>query len=148
MNYLSLLQRSLRLVVKSALSQAQELPDEPCSFYISFKTSFPGVKIPSFLLEKYPVFMTIVLQHEFWDLEVFEEHFQVLLSFVGKKHLLKIPFASIVRFEDPDESFALDFLIDEVAEKNLLQSESSDFANEGDNIISLDRFRKKFDNDA
>jgi uncharacterized protein len=98
-------------VVQKALAQVQEtgsLPGEH-HFFISFDTNFPGVKISPKLKEKYPNEMTIVLQHQYWDLEVDAEKFSVTLSFNSIPERLSIPFAAMTAFADPSIKFGLQF---------------------------------------
>jgi len=78
-------------------------------FYISFDTRAPGVRISPRLREKYPEEMTVVLQHQFWDLTVSDESFEVGLSFNGVPERLGVPLAAIKGFFDPSVQFALDF---------------------------------------
>ncbi len=137
MNYLHLMQKGLRLVVKEALKYVEENGLYGLSyFYITFKPTFPGAIIPKYLIDKYPDKMTIVLQHEFWDLRVEDTYFSVSLLFNSTLENLQIPFNAIYRFEDPNEPIALDFLVETAPET----TESQD--NSDDNIISLDTFRK------
>lgn len=137
MNYLHLMQKGLRLVVKDALKYVEEHGLYGLSyFYITFKPSFPGASVPKYLLDKYPDKMTIVLQHEFWDLQVAESYFSVSLLFNGTLENIRVPFNSIYRFEDPNEPLALDFLVDSTQDEPNTTSESDN------NIISLDTFRK------
>jgi len=143
MNYLQLMQKGLKLVVKEALKYVSEngLAGESY-FYITFKTNYTGVLIPGYLLSKYPEKMTIVLHHEFWDLEVFENYFSVSLIFNNVLENLRIPFSAIYRFEDPNEPIALDFLVEDAEYVIEGQETNSNDASENDNIISLDKFRK------
>ena len=83
-------------------------------FYISFDTRAPGVRISPRLRERYPEEMTVVLQHQFWDLTVSEEGFEVGLSFNGVPERLGVPLAAIKGFFDPSVQFGLQF--EEVAE--------------------------------
>src|SRR6202035_1512481 len=78
-------------------------------FYIGFATEMPGVAIPEYLRGKYPGEMTIVLQHQFWDLEIGDESFSVTLSFQKQLERLTVPFATIRSFADPSVNFALEF---------------------------------------
>ena len=80
-------------------------------FYVSFRTDFPGVVIPTRLLAQYPEEMTIVLQHQFWDLKVDEtaRRFSIGLSFGGVGSVLTIPFAALTAFADPHVQFGLRF---------------------------------------
>jgi hypothetical protein len=78
-------------------------------FYVSFDTRAPGVRISQRLREEHPEEMTIVLQHQFWDLTVTDDEFEVGLSFKGIPERLGVPFAAIKGFFDPSVQFALQF---------------------------------------
>ncbi|MEX0921888.1 MAG: ClpXP protease specificity-enhancing factor SspB [Rhodovibrionaceae bacterium] len=110
LRYDLMVEDALRGVVKAALKEAAQggLSGEH-HFYITFKTGHAGVDIPQTLRERYPDEMTIVLQHQFWDLIVEEERFSVTLSFDGKADPLRIPFDSVVAFADPSVKFGLQF---------------------------------------
>jgi hypothetical protein len=101
-----LVQDALRSVVRRVLSDAARngLPGEH-HFNISFKTHATGVGLPAAMRQKYPDEMTIILQHEFWDLTVDADGFEVSLSFSRKPERLKIPFDAIVGFNDPSVPF-------------------------------------------
>ncbi len=75
--------------------------------FISFDTNYPGARLPGFLRAQYPDEITIVLQHQFEDLMVAEDLFQVSLSFNGQKHQLVVPFAAVRSFADPSVNFGL-----------------------------------------
>jgi hypothetical protein len=101
-----LVQDALRSVVRRVLSDAARngLPGEH-HFNISFKTQAAGVAVPTAIRQKYPDEMTIILQHEFWDLAVDADGFEVSLNFSRKPERLKIPFDAIVGFSDPSVPF-------------------------------------------
>jgi hypothetical protein len=105
-----LVQDALKGVVRKVLIDAGKdgLPGEH-HFYISFQTDFPGVRLSNRLREKYPQEMTIVLQHQFWDLNVTEHSFEVGLSFSGIPERLLIPFDALTGFFDPSVQFGLKF---------------------------------------
>jgi hypothetical protein len=105
-----LAQDALRGVVRRVLTDAarEGLPGEH-HFYISFKTQHPGVRISSRLAEKYPDEITIVLQHQFWDLSVTDAGFEVGLSFGNAPEKLVVPFDAISGFFDPSVQFGLKF---------------------------------------
>ncbi|NBJ11942.1 SspB family protein [Microvirga arsenatis] len=105
-----LVQDALKGVVRKVLIDAGKdgLPGEH-HFYISFRTDFPGVRLSNRLREKYPQEMTIVLQHQFWDLNVTEHTFEVGLSFSGIPERLLIPFDALTGFFDPSVQFGLKF---------------------------------------
>ena len=104
-----LVQDALKGVVRKVLGEAKDgLPGEH-HFYVSFRTDFPGVRLSSRLREKYPQEMTIVLQHQFWDLGVTEHGFEVGLSFSGVPERLLVPFDALTGFFDPSVQFGLKF---------------------------------------
>jgi uncharacterized protein len=109
-----LVQDALRSVVRNVLIDVGKngLPGEH-HFYISFKTGAPGVRISNRLREQYPDEMTIVMQHQFWDLGITEHTFEVGLSFGGVPERLLVPFDSIVGFFDPSVQFGLKFEVQE-----------------------------------
>jgi hypothetical protein len=109
-HYEKMVESALRGVVREALRRAgREGLRSAHHFYIGFGTRMPGVDIPDHLRARYPDEMTIVLQHQFWDLEVEEERFTVTLSFQKQLERLVIPFAAIRSFADPSVNFALEF---------------------------------------
>jgi len=110
LRYDVMVESALRGVVREALRQAAErgLPGNH-HFYLTFRTHHPGVEIPSYLREQYPSEMTIVLQYQFYALEVTEQAFGVTLSFNNVHERLVIPFAAITTFADPSVNFALQF---------------------------------------
>jgi hypothetical protein len=105
-----LAQDALRGVVKKVLTDAASkgLPGEH-HFFIEFDTRADGVKISDRMREKYPEAMTIVLQHQFWDLAIHDDRFDVGLSFSGVPERLSVPFAAIKGFFDPSVQFGLQF---------------------------------------
>lgn len=105
-----LAQEALRSVVRRVLQDVAKtgLPGEH-HFYISFDTRAPGVRLSQRMLEKYPEEMTIVLQHQFWDLIVTDTTFEVGLSFGGIPERLLVPFSALKGFFDPSVKFGLQF---------------------------------------
>ena len=105
-----LVQDALKGVVRRVLIDAGKdgLPGEH-HFYISFRTDYAGVRISNRLREKYPQEMTIVMQHQFWDLVITEQAFEVGMSFSGVPEKLVIPFDSLTGFFDPSVQFGLKF---------------------------------------
>jgi hypothetical protein len=105
-----LTQDALRGVVRTVLLDAAQkgLPGDH-HFYISFATRAEGVQLSSRMLEQYPKEITIVLQHQFWDLVVTDTGFEVGLSFAGAPERLVVPFAAIKGFFDPSVQFGLQF---------------------------------------
>ena len=108
--YDMLAQDALRGVVRQVLTDAAKkgLPGEH-HFFITFDTQAPGVRLSARMREQYPEEMTIVLQHQFWDLKVTEDHFEVGLSFGGVPESLLVPFEAIKSFFDPSIQFGLQF---------------------------------------
>jgi hypothetical protein len=105
-----LVQDALKGVVRKVLVDAAKdgLPGEH-HFYISFRTDFPGVRLSNRLRDKYPQEMTIVLQHQFWELGITEHTFEVGLSFSNVPERLLIPFDALTGFFDPSVQFGLKF---------------------------------------
>jgi hypothetical protein len=158
MHYDAMVHDALRGVVKAALKRAASpggLPGDH-HFYITFKTDAPGVSGPDDLLAKYPDEMTIVLQHQYWDLAPGETFFVVTLKFGGEPKKLSIPYAALTRFYDPSVQFLLTFEPAQVAEaepahappppsKPKAVETAKEPAAEGEEpkVVSLDQFRKK-----
>ena len=115
-----LTQDALRGVVRQVLTDAAKkgLPGEH-HFFITFDTQAPGVRLSARMRAQYPEEMTVVLQHQFWDLKVTESHFEVGLSFGGVPENLLVPFESIKSFFDPSIQFGLQFeTVAETAQPN------------------------------
>jgi uncharacterized protein len=157
---------ALRGVLRRVLTDAAEhgLPGEH-HFFITFLSTADGVKLSPRLLAQYPEEMTIILQHQFWDLVVTEDRFEVGLSFGGIPERLVVPFAAIKSFLDPSVQFGLQFEPPEAAAETPAAklpavppasalpvaapepaAESKDEpakTGEGAEVVRLDRFRKK-----
>jgi len=105
-----LVQNALRQVVRHVLADVSRngLPGDH-HFFITFSTHMAGVSVSSRLRERYPDHMTIVLQHQFWDLQVEEDYFAVTLSFGDVAEKLIIPFAAVRAFYDPVAAFEAAF---------------------------------------
>jgi uncharacterized protein len=105
-----LAQDALRGVVRKVLSDAAKhgLPGDH-HFFVTFDTCAEGVRLSQRMRAQYPKEMTIVLQHQFWDLVVSEEGFEVGLSFGGIPERLSVPFAAVKQFHDPSVEFGLQF---------------------------------------
>ena len=127
-----LTQEAMRGLVRKVISEVAKagLPGEH-HFYISFATKFPGVRLSKRMRERYPDEMTIVVQHQFWDLKVSDNSFEIGLSFDDIPETLTIPFAAIRGFFDPSVQFGLQFDFsetDEQADDNVAVLESADGA--------------------
>lgn len=155
-----LAREALRGVLRQVLTDTAErgLPGEH-HFYITFLTEAEGVKLSPQLKAQHPQEMTIILQHQFWDLVVTPDHFEVGLSFRGVPERLVVPFAAIKSFFDPSVQFGLQFEAGEnataVAAPETPAPSATDTAQEatadepppkspgGAEVVRLDRFRKK-----
>ncbi|HUZ63633.1 MAG TPA: ClpXP protease specificity-enhancing factor SspB [Acetobacteraceae bacterium] len=148
-------EEALRLVAVRALQHAAAhgLPGEH-HFYLSFRTDHPGVDIPARLRAQYPQEMTIVLQHQFWDLAVDEAAglFRVGLSFSSVPSMLTVPFAAMTGFADPFVRYGLRFQPAEAAPPAQEQAaepppaeaaESQPAGEEAPQVVSLDAFRRR-----
>ena len=113
-HYEKMVEGALRGVVREALQRAaRDGLRSAHHFYIGFATRMPGVIIPDHLHARYPDEMTIVLQHQYWDLEITEHGFSVTLSFQKQLERLVVPFAAVRSFADPSVNFALEFAVPE-----------------------------------
>jgi uncharacterized protein len=163
-----LAQAALRGVVRTVLADAAKngLPGEH-HFKITFATGAPGVRLSERMRAQYPQAMTIILQHQFWDLAVGEDAFDVGLSFGGVPEKLTVPFAAIMAFLDPAVQFGFQFEpigeaatgTEDTAPEKAAPSAAqrpAEVKNEppapepakepqpgGGEVVSLDRFRKK-----
>ncbi len=157
---------ALRGVLRQVLSDtaAHGLPGEH-HFFITFVSKAEGAKLSPRLLAQYPEEMTIILQHQFWDLAVFDDRFEVGLSFGGIPERLVVPFSAIKSFLDPSVKFGLQFDTSDVAEappaklpaspapsavsapaqqaEQPAEPEEPAKPSEGAEVVRLDRFRKK-----
>lgn len=157
---------ALRGVLRRVLIDAAEhgLPGEH-HFFITFVSTAEGVKLSPRLLAQYPEEMTVILQHQFWDLLVTEDRFEVGLSFNGVPERLVVPFSAIKSFFDPSVQFGLQFETDGAADVAEVSSPAATAATalaappavpaapsedepatkpgEGAEVVRLDRFRKK-----
>jgi hypothetical protein len=169
-----LAQAALRGVVRTVLADVAKkgLPGEH-HFKITFATEAPGVRLSERMRAQYPQSMTIVLQHQFWDLAVRQEAFDVGLSFGGVAEKLTVPFDAVIAFFDPAVQFGFQFEVAEAAptgeadaaakepEKPAVPAplpveakqagelptppaaEEQQTPSRGGEVVSLDRFRKK-----
>lgn len=169
LGYNDMVETAMRSVVRQALEKAATdgLPGEH-HFYITFKTEHPDVTIPDSLRERYPEEMTIVLQHQFWELLSDADGFSVELSFNHKREYLRIPFDALITFADPSVNFGLQFHVDPDSEDlGAIDTEFADYSEDEellaeapkaatdeatdkdkadgdkDNVVTLDAFRKK-----
>jgi hypothetical protein len=148
LQYDRMVEGALRSVVREALAEAAKrgLPGDH-HFYVTFRTKAPGVVLPHYLTAEFPDEMTIVLQHQFWDLTVDDVDLAVTLSFRGKNERLRIPLMAITAFADPSVNFGLKFVAEAAttpAEKPAPATTAEPTATpEAANVVALDAFRKK-----
>lgn len=159
LDYNHLVETALRGAVRDALKRVAEfgLPGNH-HFYVTFRTDQAGIDIPEYLHDRYPEEMTIVLQHQYWGLEVRETEFQVTLSFNKVPEKLVIPYAALTAFADPSVQFGLQFRVTPNAEGRAAaaaaEPQGANMAGDaaadaepaerktGD-VVALDAFRKK-----
>ncbi len=157
-DYTTLVDKAMRRVVYDVLRQVTTdgLAD-PHHFFITFRTDHPGAVVSDMLRSKYPHEITIVLQHQFRDLKVEQDHFRVTLSFSNIPEKLTVPFEALTGFADPSVKFGLQFHAyedeDMIApskpssspayEKTALNETSGSAGEEGAKVFTLDAFRKK-----
>ena len=128
-NYDQLVDSALRSVVKIVLNKLKKHnPIGDHHFFITFQTKHKNVKIPNSFMENHPKTMTIVLQHQYWDLEVGENKFSVKLSFNGKQEKLSIGYDAITQFTDPSTDFSLQFTLQNeiVNDENFSENQSDE----------------------
>ncbi|MGB0935100.1 MAG: SspB family protein [Alphaproteobacteria bacterium] len=155
LDYDRLIQDALREVVRNALKAIADngLPGNH-HFYITFRTDRNDVVMPDYLRDQHPSEVTVVMQHQFWDLSIESKSFSVTLSFNGSHERLTIPYGALVSFMDPSVKFGLQFTPEDYAGPTPGTSKTppiSDGADAdvnpagtvgSDNIVTLDTFRK------
>ena len=165
-NYQVMTEEALRGVMRRALALVAErgLMGQH-HFYLTFRTGYPGVSIPDHLHQRHPEEMTIVLQHQFWGLEVGDASFSVTLSFNGQHERLTVPYSAVSAFVDPSVQFGLQFSIAEpaanapptvpaapikstppavtpLAAARPAGEPAAEAPVQGDRVVALDKFRK------
>ena len=153
-NYDSLVEESLKNVVKKVLKITSETGLIGNShFFISFNGDDQDVVVPTELKNTNTSEIKIIIQHQFWDLKSTDDHFEVTLSFNGKKKNISVPYKALTSFTDPSVGFGLQFKIDDQLElsneenqtKSLdkeIMSKPSEKEKSGE-VVSLDAFRDK-----
>ncbi len=110
LRYERMVEEALRGVVREAITRVGQLGlPAGHSLYITFKTKHPGVDMADVLRAQHPETMTIVIEHQYWDLAAEGECLAVTLSFKGRRQRLTVPFAAITAFHDPGAQFGLRF---------------------------------------
>ncbi len=152
--YEALSQAAMRGVVREALRHTAKNGSTPGEhhFYITFRSKAPGVKMADHLVERFPDEMTIVVQHQFWDLEVHDGHFEIVLKFSGVPQHISIPFAAMTRFVDPAVNFGVSFEKTKIGDNDAIvkpatESEATELVQDdvdpSETVVSLDAFRRK-----
>lgn len=162
-DYQSLIDEAMLGIVKKVLkSTCDKEKNADQSYYVSFRTDDPSVVLSKRIKQKYPREITIVLQYQFRDLFVHDDHFSVNISFGGVPETVIVPFNTLTSFIDPEANFSLQFRrndnldeIDVVTGSNargdvrevLVQDKNSDITKKDENklgeVISFEKFRKK-----
>ena len=145
-NYSKILKKNMINVLKDVLTNIKNNGlQEGHHLYITFKTYDKKVIIPQWLLDKFPSEMTIVIQHEYWNYNVTNDHFKITLSFDDIKTDLIVPFSSVISFADPYANFGLKLIQDKVIDnqntnKTKQKLKNTEYSKKG-NIIELNKFR-------
>ena len=150
---------ALRGIVRKALHASENGLPGGHHFYITFRTRHPTVEMSDALRARFPDEMTIVLQHQYWGLEITEEWFEVTLSFNRLNERLHIPFAAVSAFADPFAKFGIQIPTDasiELPPDESLDAEEPEEEDKQDKpappppsddetgrVVTLDAFRKK-----
>lgn len=148
MRYDVLTQEALRGVIRKILDEVATagLPGDH-HFFISFETTYPGVRLSNRMRERYPETMTIVIQHSFWDLKTTDTYFEIDLSFNEIRERLRIPFAAVQSFFDPAVKFGLQFEVPEddgaTEDENSVEIENSENVEKLPTATSTSKGRKK-----
>ena len=150
-DYPQMVETALRGVVRAALSRvARDGLRGAHHFYVSFRTDAAGVVLPDYLLAKYPDEMTIVLQNQFWGLEVRDQDFSVTLSFQNRPEQVTIPFVAVTSFADPSVKFGLQFATAETSAPEaptlpakIPADQTATPPRQAAEIVALDKFRKR-----
>jgi hypothetical protein len=150
-----MMQAAFKGVARAALDKAAKLEHLPGDhhFYVTFRTHTQGVQMADYLKDRFPDEMTIVIQHQYWDFEVFDDRFEIILKFSGVPQHMRIPFTAVTRFYDPSVNFALQFEAGEgatiIEPLALMQGPKAEEAASPESdagtgaVISLDAFRRK-----
>jgi len=145
-NYLKILRKNMINVLKDVLTNIKNNGlQEGHHLYITFKTNDKKVIIPQWLLDKFPSEMTIVIQYEYWNYNVTNDHFKITLSFNDIKTDLIVPFSSVISFADPYANFGLKLIQDKVTDdkktnKTKPKLKKTKYSKKN-NIIELNKFR-------
>ena len=156
-NYNVLVHDALTSVVRDVMADAAKngLPGQH-HFYVTFATAHPGVEMPDYLRVQYPDEMPLIIQHQFWGLDVHDDSFEITLSFKGVHERLHVPLDAITTFADPSVNFVLRLGLAEPGEEDTAEDSEGGHAvshgrsmpgavdedGEDGNVASIDSFRK------
>ena len=151
LDYQALIREALRGVVQDAMLQVAEdgFPGEH-HFYLGFRTDDPDVQIPGYLRERYPEEITVVLQRQYWDLEVDDDGFSVTLAFDARHERIAVPWSALTSFVDPVAEFALRFPAEgeeggEAGAEDEADEDAEGSADATADVVNISRFKKKDD---
>ena len=130
-NIINILKDVLQIIDKEGIVNGHHL-------YITFMTNHPKVVIPSWLKEKYPNEITIIIQYEYYNLKIFKNYFSITLSFNNIKTDLKIDYDAIISFADPQANFGLKIKDNENLQKNVRKLRKS----KKNNVIDFNNYKK------
>jgi hypothetical protein len=154
--YHALTQAAMRGLVRATMAKASRMGHLPGDhhFYVTYRTRIQGVQMVDWLKDKFPDEMTIVIQHQYWEFEVFEDRFEIILKFNGEPQHLRVPFTAVTRFVDPSTGFGVqleaiegradDTMIEGLSDNRGAQETQPRAAEAGEaTVVSLDAFRRK-----
>ena len=134
-NMINVLKDILKNIENNGLSNNNQL-------YITFLTGNSKTKIPSWIQEKYPEEMTIVIQYEYYGIKINKSNFEITLSFNDIKATLKIHYDSIISFADPSANFGLKLVVKKTPKKFNESTKNKLTKNKKDNIINFSNYKK------
>ena len=139
-DYQNILKKNMINVLKDILREIKKNDNKAIyQLYITFTTTHKELKIPAWLKKKYPDEMTIVIEHEYWDLRIFDDNFKIILSFNDIKVNLSIPFKSVISFADANAKFGLKIQENKIKKSSIKINKNT---NEKNNVIDFSKFKK------
>ena len=132
-NMLNVLKDILKNIKDNGLSNNNHL-------YITFLTNHKNVELPNWLKQKYPQEMTIIIQYEYYDLEINKNNFSITLSFGDIKTNLKINYNAIISFADPSSNFGLILQKSKIQKK--VNEKLKDNKPKKNNVINFSNYKK------
>ena len=144
-NYSQILKKNMINVLKDVLQEIKRNDQKTYHhLYVTFKTNNKNVILPKWLKKKYSNEMTIIIQHEYWNLKIYEEKFEILLSFSDVKVNLSIPFNTIISFADPYANFGLKLSSED---NSVIKGKNNDYSRnkilkKKNNVIDFTKYKK------